>query len=443
VQYFFQIKGLVGALLLSVVVPIGIFVGRGNIRATRYEIVRDLENLFRFAKEQGGDPLIIPSFELVKYKYKPERERASDDTDAHSVKYYFIPVLIYIAVSTLGLMTAFGTADDILGSPIVLYVLGDTFNIARDFLPGGTLDHVASGTYDIVRERVTVDQNARLNFLRFLAYVFTGGYIWSVLYLIRRIANYDLSPVSFFRVAMNIVLGIFIGAAIYQSGALQAIGTGIGTLCGAGFLIGMFPNLGMEALLSRFPTLRLKRIRPESKDLQEEMPLDMIHGIDHFMKFRLSEFEIEEVQNLATINPIQIFVETPYGLYQVIDWVSQAQLILAVGSRKTLALRELGIRTIFDLERAIDASALRQAVLDILFPNYPRATGQAGGGQPPAGAAPGPRGAPPKGSSEVPLDLKDPLEALIAIIRDDLHVKRLRQIWDVIATRIDKRNGES
>ena len=58
-------------ILLSVVVPIGIFVGRNNIRASRREVVRDLERLFSFARMPNDAPLIIPSFELVKYKYDP------------------------------------------------------------------------------------------------------------------------------------------------------------------------------------------------------------------------------------------------------------------------------------------------------------------------------------------------------------------------------------
>ena len=56
-------------ILLSCIVPLGIFIGRSNIRAFRREIVRDLERLFNFATLPGGAPLIIPSFELVKFKF--------------------------------------------------------------------------------------------------------------------------------------------------------------------------------------------------------------------------------------------------------------------------------------------------------------------------------------------------------------------------------------
>ena len=96
-----------------------------------------------------------------------------------------------------------------------------------------------------------------------------------------------------------------------------------------------------------------------------------------------------------------------------------------------MRLRDINIRTIFDLERCVKNPAMRLRLIRILLntddkePTHPAAASSIL----PLTA---------KGS-EIPLDAADELEAVISYIRDDLHVRRLRQIWDVINGGLDER----
>jgi hypothetical protein len=381
----------------------------------RKEIVIGLTKLFDFAVDEYGKPILIPSFELVKYKYDPKytkkinsklSNQECDDQNSHSIFHYSIPVISYVFISFMSFYGAF-----------VFYKYKfNSFNIPF-------LTPLANET-----DPTALAQVQCLHII--LTFTFMGGYIWSIQYLIRRISNFDLAPISFFQASAHILLGLFTAATLWKSGISSLLPSALPIALG--FLIGFFPTLGIDALAAKFPGLRLKKVASESRKLLEEFPLDMIVGIDPFIKLRLSEFEIQDVQNLATMNPIQLFVETPYGLYEVIDWVAQAQLILAVGPRRTADLRQIGVRTVFDLEKCLKSECLRHRLKDILLsgasplpdPNFLKRT------------AVDPEN---KFNSEIGVDWAFELDSVVGIIRDDLHVRRLRQIWDVINAQLDLR----
>jgi hypothetical protein len=422
-----QWSAVLSILLLSIAVPAAIFLGRNNVRSRRRDLVRDLVNLFGFAKDSQGNPIIIPSLELVKWKYDPHPRydpdrltatgEAPDAPGLISFWYFLLPTCIYILFSCLGFCVAF--------LPI---------------MPGRPTPFSLGGWPSLTDPE-------RLSLMSTIAYTFLGGYIWTINYLIKRVSNFDLSPLSFLRASAHILFGAFVSAVLWHGINEFYRGSDIGSGRGIGialaFLVGFFPELGLSRLLAKYPQMRLKRIGAATAELCEELPLDTIVGIDAYIKFRLGEFEIEDVQNLATVNPIQLFVETPYNLYEILDWVAQAQLIVAVGSAKTLKLREINVRTIFDLEEALRNKSFSATILDILLPA--RARMEALTTSPPRAA-----GSPGRAKDDKIQILHDraaqtaPEEAdvnatLAAIVGADLHVQRLRQLRDVIAIQLDRR----
>jgi hypothetical protein len=420
-----QWSAVLSILLLSIAVPAAIFLGRNNVRSIRRDLVRDLVNLFGFAKDSQGNPIVIPSLELVKWKYDPNPRHDPDriavtgeapDAGLISFWYFLLPTCLYILFSCLGFCISFLPVIPERPTPFSL---------------GGW---------------PSLTDPERLSLLSTISYTFLGGYIWTIHYLLKRVSNFDLSPLSFLRASAHILFGAFVSAVLWhvinEFYRGSDIGSGRGIGIALAFLVGFFPELGLSRLLAKYPQMRLKRIGAATTELCEELPLDTIVGIDAYIKFRLGEFEIEDVQNLATVNPIQLFVETPYNLYEILDWVAQAQLIVAVGSAKTLKLREINVRTIFDLEEALRNKSFGATILDILLPAGARREALTA----PARTA-GSAGRVKDNKIQILHDRAgqtvsedvDVSATLGAIVGADLHVQRLRQLRDVIAMRLDQR----
>jgi hypothetical protein len=217
---------------------------------------------------------------------------------------------------------------------------------------------------------------------------FIGAYLWTLIFLARRVTNFDLSPFSFLRATIQICLACFVciflrhlydsvSQVIWQTSASAQNNTPTTSswLLTLAFLIGFYPALGLNYLQERFAFLRFKTRNASADALARELSLDMVDGIDSYIKFRLGEYEIEDIENLALANPIQLFIETPYTLRKIIDWVGQAQLILEVDNSKIGDLRNLNVRTSLDFLRFGESEDGKTILGGLLHPTQGGATG--------------------------------------------------------------------
>ena len=81
----------------------------------------------------------------------------------------------------------------------------------------------------------------------------------------------------------------------------------------------------------------------------DELDLEAIEGIDAQTRVRLTEVGIYDAQGLVTTNPLHLTLKTPFSLPQIMDWVGQAFLFIQVKRGQLDALREAGVRTVWQL----------------------------------------------------------------------------------------------
>jgi hypothetical protein len=306
---------------LSLVLPLSIFFGRGTIRRRRLSILDNLEQMF----SQSGRPDDYIPLQLVRDKYSNKEGGVTARALVQNVLAYLMPTSIFVVLSAMGFYLVLVAASAALDARNLLMV--------GLFQGPKQIAEYQAGTAIVISA------------------AFIGSYIWSVNYLILRVANFDLTPLDFLRTSTHILLTTIIAGVFRHVIASNPEG---GLLLSAvlliAFLMGLFPALGLNVLVDRLPpSVRIKRVPPEAREIGRELPLDLIDGIGSSIKFRLANYEIEDVQNLATENPIHLYVATPYSLCQVIDWVAQAQLLLAIGPARFVEARKRAVHDIFNL----------------------------------------------------------------------------------------------
>jgi hypothetical protein len=211
-----------------------------------------------------------------------------------------------------------------------------------------------------------------------LKYGFLGSYAFVTSMLIRRFFQSDLRPSAYASVVFRIMLVLLIVAVLYQvAGVITAVT--IRAEVAVAFVVGFFPLIGLQAL-QRVTSRALRRFVPP---VTSEYPLDQLDGFNLWYEARLTEEGVEDMQNLTTMNLVDVILHTRVPPGRLVDWTDQAFLLIHLervdrdelnklrrtdqcaaggnpaaereaesGAQARLRLRRVGIRTATDLLKA-------------------------------------------------------------------------------------------
>jgi hypothetical protein len=214
---------------------------------------------------------------------------------------------------------------------------------------------------------LVADDNARTSLHQYLAparspvvFAFLGAYVFAIGMLFRRYVRSDLKPEAYAHVVMRIFVAVVVGwvAAELPLLAPDEAADPSGSLLATAFAIGFFPDTWItwirEWAQSRIP-LKTSRV-------SDGYPLELLDGVNLYHRSRLMDEGVDNVENLAHADLVDLMLNTRIPLETLLDWVDQSILVLHTaprvepepGSEPTplQVLRDHGIRRATDLERA-------------------------------------------------------------------------------------------
>jgi hypothetical protein len=187
-----------------------------------------------------------------------------------------------------------------------------------------------------------------------LKFGFLGAYAFVVSLLIRRFFQSDLRPSAYATAVVRVMLVLLLVTVVGQlTGAATLDGSNVDMALA--FLIGFFPLIGLQVIQG----LVSKTFGLIVPSLRSDYPLDQLDGFDIWYESRLAEEGIEDIQNLITMNIVDVILHTRVPAGRLVDWINQGFLLIRIGSTAgkqsaakvtdRQALRSVGIRTATDL----------------------------------------------------------------------------------------------
>jgi len=179
-----------------------------------------------------------------------------------------------------------------------------------------------------------------------LRFGFVGAYFFILQMLVRRYFQDDLKTSAYINALNRIILVILVVTAI---NIVWPANWPLQQQYAFAFMIGIFPQIGVRALHSLI-TLPLKLLIPS---LKTDYPLSDLDGLNIWYESRLLEESIEDMQNLAKANLVDVILRTRIPVDRLVDWIDQAHLYLHIPKANRAELRRRGIRTATGLERHV------------------------------------------------------------------------------------------
>jgi hypothetical protein len=170
-----------------------------------------------------------------------------------------------------------------------------------------------------------------------------GAFVSVMWRMIKRINANALTARFLFTAALRSAIAMMIGLAAGQFdlfGFLNPNGPRETVL----FLTGLFTDWALDALRSRARTV----FDPAANQTVDQLPLNMVDGLDDGVIDILDEIGIWDIEHLATCEPGELTLRTLYPFNRVADWIDQAVLINYL-RRNIPSARDLGIRGAIDL----------------------------------------------------------------------------------------------
>jgi hypothetical protein len=201
------------------------------------------------------------------------------------------------------------------------------------------------------------------------AFAFLGAYFYILQMLVRRYFQNDLKATAYLNATMRIVIVILL---VWVIDPLLADTVSQAGRSAIAFVIGVFPTVGWQ-VLQQF--LIRKPIGLVVDSLEPKHKLGDLDGLNIWYESRLLEVGVEDMQNLATTDIVDLLLNTRIPLDRIVDWIDQSFLYLRVEDELARELlRSYGIRTATDLEDALNDDQMETSLSRLL--NIVRREGQ-------------------------------------------------------------------